>query len=53
MKETKNLTIEFRLTAKEKELIKEYAQAHNISVSEFIRITCLNKIQQEVNNDGN
>lgn len=46
MKETKNLTIEFRLTAKEKELIKEYAAAHNLTVSEFIRITLLNKINQ-------
>ena len=49
MKENKCVSIEFRLTPREKELIKEYAKEHNISVSEFIRITCLNKIS---NNKG-
>lgn len=40
MKETKDTIIQFRLTAEQKELIKDYCRKHNISVSEFIREAC-------------
>lgn len=46
MKENKNVSIEFRLTPKEKELIKEFAREHNLSVSEFIRMACFNQINK-------
>ena len=37
-KETKDTKIDFRLTKAEKEYIKEYAAAHNMSVGELIRM---------------
>ena len=40
MKETKNVRIEIRLTPKEKELIKEYAEKHNTTISETVRDLC-------------
>lgn len=44
IKETKTVKIEIRLTPNEKKLIKEYAEAHDITVSELIRNLCLSKI---------
>ena len=38
MKETKQENIKVRITPKEKERIVEYCEAHNITISEFIRI---------------
>ena len=49
MKENKSVRIEIRLTPREKELIKEYASAHNTTISELVRLALLNKIQSEVN----
>lgn len=48
MKENKSVRIEIRLTPREKELIKAYAEAHNTNVSELVRLALLNKIQSEV-----
>ena len=45
-KEIKNVRIEVRLTPREKELIKNYASAHNTTISELVRIALLNKITQ-------
>lgn len=47
MKDKKSVSIEFRLTPIEKQQIKDYCAKHEITVSEFIRMACLNKIQQE------
>lgn len=38
MKENKDFQIKFRLTASQKQAIEEYCQAHNLSVSEFLRM---------------
>lgn len=38
MKENKQENIKVRITPKEKERIVEYCEAHNLSISEFIRI---------------
>ena len=38
MKENRQENIKVRLTPTEKEKIVEYCEAHNISISEFIRI---------------
>ena len=38
MKENKQENIKVRITTKEKERIVEYCEAHNITISEFIRI---------------
>lgn len=46
MKENKSVRIEIRLTPREKELIKEYACAHDISVSELVRMALLSKINK-------
>lgn len=37
MKEIKDTKIEFRLTKSEKEKFQEYAEKHNIKVSELLR----------------
>ena len=38
MKEIKDKKIDFRVSAAEKERIKEYAEKHNIKVGELIRV---------------
>ena len=38
MKEIKDKKIDFRVSASEKERIKEYAEEHNIKVGELIRV---------------
>lgn len=38
MKENKQENIKVRITPKEKQNIVEYCEAHNLSISEFIRI---------------
>lgn len=38
MKEIKDKKIDFRVSATEKERIKEYAEKHNIKVGELIRV---------------
>lgn len=38
MKENKQENIKVRITTKEKERIAEYCEAHNITISEFIRM---------------
>ena len=38
MKEIKDKKIDFRVSATEKERIKEYAEEHNIKVGELIRV---------------
>lgn len=38
MKENRQENIKVRLTPREKERIVEYCEAHNISISEFIRM---------------
>lgn len=38
MKEIKDKKIDFRVSAAEKEKIKEYAEEHNIKVGELIRV---------------
>lgn len=48
MKEIKNTKIELRLTQQDKDRIKEYADKHNMTMSEFIRFAC-EKIFQEEN----
>lgn len=49
MKETKNEFIKVRVSSSEKEQIKSYCENHNITISELIRMACLNKIQKESN----
>ena len=44
MKDNKTKKIEVRLTAEEKNLIQEYCQERQITVSEFVRISCLKNI---------
>ena len=38
MKEIKDKKIDFRVSASEKERIKEYAEDHNLAVGELIRL---------------
>lgn len=40
MKETKNTTIQIRLTPTEKEAIREYAEKHQMTMSEAILTLC-------------
>ena len=40
MKTNKTQKIEIRLTPEEKELIKEYAKKHEITISEAVRSFC-------------
>lgn len=40
MKENKTARVELRLTPKEKERIKEYAEQHHMTISEVIRVFC-------------
>ena len=40
-------TIEFRLTAEEKQKIQEYCKSKHFTVSEFIRIACFKAIKEE------
>ena len=40
----KNTKIELRISAEEKQLIKDYCEEHDLTVSEFIRNTVMNKI---------
>ena len=47
MKEIKDKTIEIRLTASDKEKIKETAEKYNMTVSEFIRWACYKIFQEE------
>jgi antitoxin component of RelBE/YafQ-DinJ toxin-antitoxin module len=39
-------TIEFRLTAEEKQKIQEYCKSKHFTVSEFIRMACFKVISQ-------
>lgn len=39
MKERKDVFIKVRVTESERELMKEYAAAHNLTVSELIRMS--------------
>ena len=41
-------TISIRLEEKENKLIREYAKMHNISVSELVRKSVLEKIEDEI-----
>lgn len=43
MKENKTTKIDIRMSIQEKEIIKEYAAAHNLSISELVRMA-LNQI---------
>lgn len=36
----KDESIKFRLTKEEKQRIKEYAQAHEMTISDFVRWAC-------------
>jgi antitoxin component of RelBE/YafQ-DinJ toxin-antitoxin module len=38
LKETKETYLKMRVTTKEKERVKEYAEAHNMTVSELMRM---------------
>lgn len=49
MKEIKNTKIELRITQQDKEKIKEYADKHNMTMSEFIRFACEKIFQKEDN----
>ena len=49
MKQNKDSQLRIRLTADQKEQIKEYCAKHNITISEFIRITCERIFQKEEN----
>lgn len=40
MKDNKTTRIEIRVTPKEKDMIKEWAAKHNITVSEAVRMLC-------------
>lgn len=40
MKDTKKAKIDFRVTPEEKEKIKEFAKAHDMTVGEFVRWAC-------------
>jgi len=44
MLDTKQTKIEIRMSIQEKEAIKEYAAAHNLSISELVRIALNQKI---------
>lgn len=41
-------TIAFRISDEEKELVAEYAKAHNFSLTDLYRTTVLNKIKDEL-----
>ena len=43
MKEIKDKKIDFRVSAQEKDKIKEYAAAHNLTVGDLIRLA-LNRV---------
>ena len=43
------MTISLRLSDEDGNTIKQYAEAKGISASEFIRVTCLNAIEDEKN----
>lgn len=45
--EASNARIEIRLTAEEKEQIKEAATKRNMTVSDFIRMACQNEFYEE------
>lgn len=47
MKEIKDCRLEFRLTQKEKEQIREYAERHGMSMSEAIRDICIKIFDKE------
>ncbi|MBQ4650713.1 MAG: CopG family transcriptional regulator [Firmicutes bacterium] len=42
------MTISLRMSEKDTTLIKQYAQLQNLSVSEFIRQTVMEKIEEEL-----
>lgn len=44
MLENKTTKIEIRMSIQEKEAIKEYAAAHNLSISELVRLALNQKI---------
>ena len=44
MKETKNVFIKVRVTETERKNIQEYAEKHNITVSELIRLAIYSKM---------
>jgi len=41
-------TISVRMTERDDKLIKEYAEMHNVSVSDLIRNTVIEKIEDEI-----
>ena len=47
MKEVKNTTIQIRLTPTEKEQIRNYAEKHNMTMSEAILTLCQRIFYQE------
>lgn len=47
MKDNKNVRIEIRMTPKEKEYLKQFAEAHNLTVSEAVRIALSNLMNKE------
>jgi antitoxin component of RelBE/YafQ-DinJ toxin-antitoxin module len=44
--EVKNLFIKVRVSPKEKEILQKYCEEHNITISEFIRMNCFNKVKE-------
>lgn len=46
MDNKKDVRIEIRVSKSEKEMFKQYAEAHNMTLSELVRMLLLNKINQ-------
>lgn len=42
------MSISLRVSAEDEQLIKQYAEVHNMSVSEFIRKTVFEKLEDEL-----
>lgn len=47
MKDIKESTIKFRLTAAQKEQIEEYCEKYGMTLSEFARMACERVFQKE------
>lgn len=47
MKDGKTTRIEIRVTPREKELFKEYAEKHNLTMSEAVRMLCQEIFKEE------
>ena len=47
MKENKEVQIKFRLTANQKAQIEEYCAAHELNISQFMRLACAELLNKE------